>query len=230
MTDILEFDPVLFSQEDNEFLLENLGKPTVVALKNAGPMVLPAAVRPILDKVVELESLKEHEKQPWVGVEAIKDAIKVWFRENARWAHDHKRNPRAPRWPSLYSYDAKGKAHRSGPGADTGRVRTYFDEKGGRHKFAIQLLPDYAGEWVAPGFTEASTDPHLFEDAETHRIECRVPIKEGETTRICGHTESYKADSRASRSAARARMSKHLRKATDSVDLHRELHTNEFGG
>lgn len=228
---IYSFDPVLLSTVDNQFVFDNVGKPAIVALRAAPPNVTAACVRPILERVNELQELEKHENQKWNGIEVIKSAIQVWFRENAKWKRDHERNPRAPRWPSLYSYDSLGRPHRAGPGSDSGRVRTYFGPTGKRIPFAVSLLPDTEGEWLAPGFTEASADPHLFEDGNLNRLECRVPIRDEQSggTRPCGHTESWKAESRSSRAAARARMSKHLRRATESVDAHRELHTNEFG-
>jgi hypothetical protein len=87
-------------------------------------------------------------------------------------------------------------------------------------------VPDNFINWVAPTMAEENTDPLLYVDPDAHRIECKVPVDGG----ICGHTEAYKPGSRSSYNAARARISKHLRKATANADAHRELHTNEFGG
>lgn len=218
------FDPVQFSQSENEFLLEHLGQPTVVALRDAKYPVNPRAVRPVLERVNELIDLEKHDGTKWVGVERLKESIREWFKQNAKWAFDHKRNKKAPRWPSLYSYDSKGRPHWSGPGSDSGQVRTYFGKAGERIPFAVNLIPDNYVEWVAPAFTEQSGVKELYVDPEANRIECRVVTNDG----ICGHTESYKAGSRSSYNAARARMSKHLRKATDNAEAHRELHTLEF--
>jgi hypothetical protein len=226
MSDLYTFDPTLLSKNENEFLLNALGEPTIVALRNIPRDVNAKAVRPILDRVNELQELEKHEDQKWVGVAALKKAITVWLQQNDKWASDHRRNRRAPRWPSLYSYDAKGTPRRSGPGSDSGRVKTYFGPSGERIPFEVQLIPENIAEWVAPGFTEQTQEKNLFIDTEKNRIECRVPLSEGG---VCGHTESYRSDSRASYSAARARMSKHLRKPGAEVDLHRELYTNEFG-
>lgn len=228
MENINEFDPVLYSNEENQFLLENVGKPTVVALKNVGPNVVLPAVKAVLDRVNELIELEKHEGLKWVGVQAIKDSITVWFRENSKWASEHRRFPRqAPRFPSLYSWDAKGRPHLGGPGSDSSRVKTFFGPAGERIPFAVKLIIEDGGAYKGPGFTEGSLDPSLKVDTDLHRIECRVPVEGGI---MCGHTESYKADSRASYAAARARMSKHLRKATLNTEGHRELYTNEFGG
>jgi hypothetical protein len=224
--DIHYFDPVLFSHEEGEFLLENLGKPPVVALKGLPTEVNIAAVKPLLQRVYDLDQLKQHEGQDWIGIESIKAAIRIYQREDKKWAADHTRNKKAPRFPSLYSFDARGRAHRGGPGSDSGRVRTYFGKAGERIPFAIELIPSNEGEWIAPTMTEAPIEKHLRLDNESHRLECRVPLPDG---KICGHAETFKPDSRSSYNAARGRMSRHLRRATENVDDHRELHTNEFG-
>jgi hypothetical protein len=216
--DIQTFDPTLFSFAENEFLLRNLGKPTIVALEDLKFPVNPRAVKPLLDRVNDLEQLKAHTGADWCGIEAVKAAIQVYLKENAKWASMHKRNKRAPRWPSLYSFDARGKAHRAASGSDCHRVRTYFNEKGERVPFEIYLIPDNVAEWIPPS-VEQPLDKRLIEDSEKNRIEC-----------FCGHTESFKQDSRASRAAARARISKHLRTAKDRVEEHREVYTLEFGG
>jgi len=224
--DIQEFDPVMISTEDNLFLAEHIGKPTIVALRAANDKVLPAAVKPILDRVNELIELEKHEGVKWIGVDAIKRSIKIWLDTNRKWKLDHQRNKKAPRFPSLYSYDAKGRPHLGGPGSDSGRVRTYFGPAGERIPFAVQLVPDESPAWEAPGFTEAPMPSSgLRVDPDSHRIECRIKLPDGT---ICGHSESYRVESRSSYNAARARMSKHLRKATENVEEHRELHTNEF--
>lgn len=222
---ITTFDPVLFSNAENEFLLKHLGEPPIVALRDVPKNVNPAAVRPILARVQELNQLKEHEGESWCGIEPLKRTIEAYLKNNAKWAHDKKRSRQAPRFPSMYSFDAKGKKHLGGPGSDSGRVRTYFGPAGERIPFEVSLIPENFMEWHAPGFTEEPVSEGLKVDPETNRIECRVKVGEG----YCGHTESYKADSRSSYNAARARMSKHLRKATAETDAHRELHTNEFG-
>jgi len=225
MTAMTTFDPVLCSNADCDFLLLHLGEPAVVALRHLQPPATRATVQPILERVNELQALEKADGTEWCGVDAMKAAIRVWLEQNKKWKFDHETKRNAPRWPSMYSYDAKGKPHRGGPGSDNGRVRTYFGKAGERIPFAIDLIPDYSASWVSPGATEAPMDRLLKLDDQAHRIECRVPVGDG----ICGHTETYKAESRQSYNAARMRMSKHLRKATENADLHREVHTNEFG-
>lgn len=224
------FDPVLFSDAENRFLLEHVGKPPIVALKDVAFPVNAKAVRPVLERVAELKAQEAHEGIAWAGEDVIKDAIRTWFEQNAKWKAERTRNRKAPRFPSLLSYDTKGRGHRSGPGSDSHRVRTYFDATGKRVPFEVALVSGYEQdvEYIAPHLAGADVDAAsaLHEDEATHRFECRVEVSEG---RICGHTESYKADSRQSRALARARISKHLRKATEAVEAHRELYTHEFG-
>ena len=219
MSEINSFDPVDYSVQECQFLIGALGKPPIVAMAEVPAKVNPKAVKPILDRVYELLEMQKHNPAfQWVGVPALVEKLEAYLRENARWKADNKRFRKAPRFPSMYSFDSKGRAHRGGIGSDSGRVRSYFSPDGERVRFEIPLFNEFAGEWAPPGFTEKSTSGGLVVDDVNNRIECKV----------CGHTESFKPESRASYSAARARMSKHLRKATDKVDEHREIHTAEF--
>lgn len=212
------FDPVLYSINENKFFLEALGKPPVVALREMPTNLNARAVEPLLRKVYELEQLREHEGVQWVGVEALKEKIEAYLRENAKWKADALRFKRAPRWPSMFSFDTKGRAHRGGVGSDSGRVRTYFNDVGERVPFEIPFSGEINDEWGGPVGTEVAPKSLLKVNNDLNRIECG----------ICGHTESFKAESRTSYNAARARISKHLRKATTNVDEHRELHVQEF--
>lgn len=243
------FDPVDYSIEENKFLLEHLGEPPVVALKSiraerlvsphpkdASPFyypdgVNPKAVKPIIDRVYELEELEKHEGvpeggQPWVGVERLKQAIRVYIEKSEKWKADTKRG--GPRFPSLYTYDARGGRHLNGPGSDSGKVKTYFDEAGKRVPFAVSLFAVEESDW-SPEWSQAdlpSIKSALKHDEAMHRFECGVVGADGQP---CGHTESYNTNSRASMAAARGRMSKHFRTATFEVTQHREAHTMEFG-
>jgi hypothetical protein len=215
---LFKFDPVSYSNPECEFLLEHLGQPAIVALRDVKPPVNPKAVRPILERVNELDQLQQHEQITWVGTEALKDRIRIWLRENAKWSREHQIK-RAPRWPSLLSFDAKGRGRRGGPGSDSNHIRTYFGPAGERIPFEIWFYPETQEAWQTPHTDDAPSSKGIALDADKTRIECLV----------CGHTEVYKAESRSSYAAARARMSKHLRKATDKQDEHRETYVEEFG-
>jgi hypothetical protein len=226
MSEMEVFSPVDYSIQENIFLLENLGKPTIVALQSVPKGVNPRAVRPVFDRVNELDQLEAHQGTKWAGVDAVKEKISAYLRENAKWKADATRFRGARseqikrRFPSLYAWDSRGRGHRGGIGSDQGRVRTYFDAAGKRVPFDLPLTGEVEDNWVPPGAEVAPTTERgvgLTVDSEKNRIEC-----------FCGHTEGFKADSRASYNAARARMSKHLRKATDRVDDHKEVHLAEF--
>jgi hypothetical protein len=249
---LTRFNPVRLSDAENRFLLAHLGKPAIMGVRtikgeinpesrfrmpgqkrDQDPTiypegVIPASVRPILDGVMELEELQRFGELKWVGIEAIRKAIEIWFREKTKWANMHKRNPTFPRWPSLYSWDAKGTPHRGGVGADSGEVKTWFDEKGNRVPFAIDLLEieDAVEPFLPPTRDELQSDDRFYEDPTTNRFECRVKDAEGN---ICGHTESYDSGSRRSRSLAKTRMRRHLKTAKDEVAQHREVYSLEFG-
>lgn len=229
MEELQIFDPVIYSNAENHFLLQHLGVPPVVAMRAVPKDVNPKAVQPIIERVYALEELQRHEGVRWVGVDTLKAKIQTWLEQNAKWASDSKRFRSAPRWPSMFSFDGKGRAHIGGPESDSGRVRTYFGPAGERIPFAVPLVDVYNDGWVPPSASAASNgaDLRYFVDEPGHRIECRVKAADGS---ICGHVETYKADSRASYRAARARMSKHLRKPGNEIEQHREVYTNEFGG
>lgn len=210
------FDPVKYSNEENQFILSNLGKPPVVALRALPALVNRAAVKPVLDRLYELSELEKHAGMTWAGVDAVSTAISTWLEQSEKWAVDKRRN--RPRFPSMFSFDQKGRAHRYGPGSDSGQVRTYFGKDGQRVKFAVELVPEGIGEYIPEWQADLPKDG-LTVNTELNRVEC-----------FCGHTERFNPESRGSFNSARARMSKHLRGATDEVDRHREIHTNEFGG
>lgn len=212
------FEPQKYSTAENRFLLENVGKPPVVAFNQALPEgVNPRAVRPVLQEVYDRKQLKEHDGVEWVGVDELKECIQTYLTLDAKWESDFIRSKgRIPRFPSLYTKDGKGRYHLGGAGSDADYPRTY--EKGGKRvPLSLQLDGDRDNWDVIAGSKEAPKE--IIHDEEKHRWECP----------ICSHTESYKDGSASSRNAARARMSTHLKKALDEVDLHRELHTNEFG-
>jgi hypothetical protein len=235
-TEIIDFDPTLLSKEECNWLLENIDKPTAVALstirvvrmppegRNRNSVIYPDGVnpnqmKPLLDRFQELDDFEKHQGIKWVGREAIKRCIETWLKVDAKWESDWRRTRgRAPRFPSFYSYDTRGKGHFGGPGSDNGKVKTYFNDKGERVIISMPLIAEEEVQW-SPGFTEKPAAADLTVNAELKRIEC-----------FCGHTEQFKEGSRSSYNAARARISKHLRAAKDDVERHRELYTVEFKG
>ncbi len=248
------FDPTLFSLAENQFLLDHLGEPPFLALREikAVPLpdpprhpqthkiidknpvyypegVIPAAVAPALTRVYELEQERIAAEKvggvfQWVGIEAVKAAIRVYLVQAAKWEQDSKRG--APRFPSMHAFDLRNKPHRGGPGSDSGKVHTYFDAQGERHTLILNLFgtPEvWTPEWASTGrkgTDEPKAASGLRTDPINNRFECMV----------CGHTEHFKPESRGSYNAARMRMGKHLMTAKDETTAHREIHTTEFGG
>lgn len=232
------FNPVSLSLAENEWLLKHLGEPWALAGRDIHPVslpnphpkdknpvhypdgVIPAAVRPIIDKVYGLEELKKLKGEEWVGIDAIKACIQCYVAQSKRWAEDKRRG--APRFPSMHSFDSKGRPFRGGPGSDSGFVSTYFSPDGTRKPFALDYISSdqqgWVAEWAMAAAKKDQPTEGLVNNVEAGRWEC-----------FCGHTEKYDKESRASQNAAKGRMSRHLRKATDEVSRHREIHTAEFG-
>lgn len=213
------FDPVTYSLDENKFLLSHVGEPPMLALETVPQGVNPRAIRPVLERIYELVEIERHSGRQWCGLAPIKESIEIYLMNQMKWSEDRRRG--APRFPSMHSFDSKGRPHRSGVGSDAGTVTTYFLPTGERAKFAVELIPSGIDAWK-PEWAKGTDKPEkgLKVETENRRITCE----------LCGHTESFKPESRSSFNAARARMSKHLRTTTIDVDDHRELHTNEFGG
>jgi hypothetical protein len=232
MDSVNSFDPALLSFPDCDFLLAHAGEAPAVALIGLPPQVNRVPITQWISKFYELEELQRVGRGTWVGVEKVKECIKTYLDVRAKWKQDEAKG--APRNPSLYSFDSRGNAHFQAPGSDSGRVRTYFDDKGNRIPFAINLVDSgYGGqwkpEWIRPVKAEAKDEKDggtdstemVKEPADKNAIECGV--------KGCGHTETYNSASRSSYGAARGRMSKHMRKAKFEPEVHREYHSMEFG-
>lgn len=238
------FDPVKLSIEENQFIIKHAGEPWVTAGKDIHPVplvnphrkdsfpfhypdgVVPAAVKPVIDRIYELIELERHAKESWIGLDVVKSAAQMYITQCHLWS-ENKRRRGAVRFPSMHTFTSKGRPQWSAPGSDSGIVKTYFDKSGERIPFAVKLIPEEASDWTPEWLQKVAETDHpakvdgLKVDETLSRIECLT----------CGHTESYKEDSRSSFNAARARMSKHLRKGdVPDPDRHREVHALEFGG
>jgi hypothetical protein len=213
------FDPVKYSREELAFLLENVGKSPLIALMLPLNGASPQTLRPILQEVFDREHLKAVDGIEWVGIEAIKETIRNWIREDAKNENAYKRSRgKVPRNPSMYVRDAKGVYHFAAPGSDSDRPRSFIDEKGRRIPYEIPLDAPEANPWVEEEIVSAAPVALLVDESKA-RIECP----------ICHHTESWNIESRLSFNAARARMSKHLKNPMNKeVQLHQELYTMEF--
>ena len=216
------FNPVLYSTEENQFLLENVGLAPIVAFNKRMPEgVNPRAVRPVLQEVFDREQLRSAQQVEWLGIDGVKSAITAWVAMDEKWAEDHRRSRgRIPRRPSMYMQDGKGKYHLAASGSDSNFPRTYTDPDGNRRTFEVSLDGLVADEDEFFGQVKSTEAPKsLIDDVAKHRLECP----------ICNHAESYDPNVRSTYNMARARMSRHLKKAKVETSLHHELHTNEFG-
>lgn len=218
-TELNVINPAKYSEAEGEFILAHLGEPPVVALRAVSGNVNPKAVEPLIRRVYELGELEKHENQSWVGIDAVKEHFEIYLTHMRKWRSDRRRG--APRFPSMFSYTAKGRPVWASSGADGGIVKTYFTPQGKRASFEIDLVPDGVQEWHPEWASadEPTGDTGVRANNELNRWEC-----------FCGHTETFKAESRASYSAARARLSKHMRTTTEDVERHREVYAMEFGG
>lgn len=205
------FDPVLYSLEENAFLVTHIGEmPETTRRGGYPPGVKPAAIEELLEHLYRLERSEPN----YCGHETVKAAAQTYLAQHAKWTAEAKRG--APALPSMHAFDALGRPHRGGVGSDSGHVRTYFDEQGNRHRLAVDLIPTgqdvYRAPWVknTPAVMAHSA---LIEDADKGKLECP----------ICGFTQTYEPGVTAQRSLAKARVMKHLRGAPKEPDAHRSL-------
>ena len=213
------FDPVKYTLEENEFFLNHLGESPMVAMEDALPQgVNPAAVQEVLGAVYDLKELETHRGRSWVGTEAVADSIKVYLREWHKWKELSKRG--APRFPTMYAWDSKGKPHRGGVGSDSGqRVSTYIDEQGIHHPLQLELhdsaVPDMEMPWAQ--HTKEPIPDEIIHDAKNGKLECPGD----------GWATNYNPDSRMAYNVARARMARHCKTSKD--DRVREFGLKVFG-
>ena len=199
------FNPVRYSLEENQFFLKHLGESPVLALQATTPKgVNPVAVQEVLGEFYELDELEKHRGVPWAGKEVVTQVITRYLSEYEKWREMAKRG--APRFPTMYAWDGKGRPHRGGVTSDSGEVTTYFDENGDRQPLAVNLreksMPDFNAPWVK----KAEPIPEsLIEDAEKGVLQCSID----------GWTTNFKPESRQSYNMARGRMAKHCRASKD---------------
>lgn len=214
------FDPAVYSLEELKFSRDRLGLPPAVALKDEIPTGVSArTVSELLRAVYELEELRKHRGESWVGVEALQSSIDTFLREYQKWQGMHKRG--APRFPTMHAWDARGRPHKYGVGADGSQVRTWIDSEGQRHAFAVELKgikdEEFIADWVKP---QEPLPTDLVEDMDNGTVACP----------LCGYSQSFKSESPASYRMAKARIGKHMKSSGVKDQIrHRELYTYIFG-
>jgi hypothetical protein len=231
------FEPAQYSLQDLSFLVEHLGKPPVVAFRFP---LAEGTHRNRLDEV--LRTVHEHqqiaetdETYQWAGVDVIRDAIGRFLDWHERSRKIQARGAKDSigaliTYPSMYTFDEDGRAYKFAVDADSAEcVRTEILEDGSRRAFAVMLASPVQGAqtsiadlapWIKPKSpAERPLDKVLDErSAENKRV---AHLRCG----ICGHTEEYDPANPAARRVAMARVRKHLKQATASINRHRTLLT-----
>ena len=207
------FDPVKYSLEENNFFLTHLGESPVVALGDELPAhVSPAVVQEVLGEVYSREEIKQHRGTAWIGIEAVVQAAKTYLDETEKWRLLSSKKG-APRFPSLYAWDGRGRPHRGGIGSDSAQVTTYLLEDGKRQRFAVELDGD-----EITAFT-----PTWIKKEEPLPEDCTVNMEQGIITcPVDGWSTNFNAESRSAFNLARARVARHCRHSKD-------VRVQEFG-
>lgn len=204
--DVEVFDPTLYSLDENAFFLKHLGEAPLAVMQHPLPAgVNPVAVTTALGRIYELSELETHQGTPWIGTAKIADAITCYLTQRAKWTDLAKRG--APVFPSMYTWDGKGRPHRSGIGSDAGQVRTYFDDNGNRQPFAVPLVDVIPQAFSAPWVKAEEPIPDAcVEDPEKGTMQCPVD----------GYSTNWNPDSRQAYNLARARMARHCKSSKDA--------------
>jgi hypothetical protein len=199
--DIEVFDPATYSLEENEFFLKHLGESPLAVMQKPLPNgVNKTAVEKGLGRIYELAQLEAHQGTPWVGLDKISGSITQYLTERAKWQEMSRRG--APAFPSMHTWDGKGRPHRSGIGSDAGKVSTYFTSDGQRQPFAVPLVEVVPEAFSAPWVTEEAPMPDAcVEDSEKGIMTCPID----------GYSTNWNPDSRQAYNLARARMARHCK-------------------
>jgi hypothetical protein len=211
-----QFDPVFLSIPENHFVREHVGKPPAVIARIALPAdVNPNAVMPVFEAVYQLEEVRTHDRVEWGGVESIKASIDAYLSHHAEsQALKARGGPEFPRWPSMATWDSKGRFVIGGVGSDSHQVRTTFDANGERVRLAVPLHPSGVVSVKPRWIKSEQTYDALVIDETKGFLQCP----------ICGHAENYQPDTPSAKNLAHGRMTKHLTGAKDKADAHRELY------
>lgn len=231
------FEPAIYSDEELNFFLSHLEQTPTAALHGALPAgVNPTAVRSLLDRLQEYDQLQKVHAVAWSGFDAIKDSILRYLAWRERTEEIYRRtggrsNQRAIRHASQYVWDGSGNAYKFGIDADSAEmVRTEIMEDGSRRPFGVKMLEpegklipslEDIAPWVrtGKGAAQALADKVVIDQSTRQgTMKCTV----------CGRVESFDSKNRQELSAARARMSRHLKTAKNEVARHRLLHRKTY--
>lgn len=222
-----DFEPAIFSEDELKFLLDHMEKPPVVALSKVPPTVNRRTVKTWLERLYDLEQLKLHNGTVWAGYDVVKDSILRYLAWSERTREIRRRG--GPHNASMYAWDSTGGASKYGIDSDAGCVRSEILEDGTRRRFGVKLLEkdgqftDLLSE-VAP-WVPGKGKPAGFSDDLVTKVNGKFGAFE---CPICGKAEEFSTANRASKSAAWARMSQHLKRAKSETARHRLLHRKRF--
>ena len=208
------FDPVKYSLAENKFFLKHLGESPITVLKESlPPDVNAATTQEVLGTIYQLEEERNHRGWDWAGIAEVKKSIETYLTEWIRWKEMSARG--APRFPSMHTWDSRGRPHRGGIGSDSSKkVSTYIDKDGNRHAFALPLrdtpVEGFVPSWIKP---EAPLPDDLDNDMDAGTVACP----------LCGWTTNYSAGSQAQLNLAKSRVAKHLKSAKEEPERHRDL-------
>lgn len=231
------FEPALLSLPELHFLLEHIGEPAHVALYNLDPEktqgIIKTRIEVVLNRIYELKELQQHRDVEWAGVDAITDSVERYLDWHKR-VQEMKRRGFKRGEPSMFHWDEMGEPYKFAIGADSCElVRTEILDDGSRKPFGVKLtmtpsqmmatdLSDVA-PWINRGKQALRKTPdklidEVGKDKRHGSIRCS----------ICDKAEEFDGANRQSRNNARARMGKHLKRATTEIHRHRLLYRSEF--
>lgn len=228
------FEPARYSIEELHFLMEHLGKPPVVAMRQAMPVgVNPRMISPILTSVFERQQLQAADGDyQWSGIEAITESISrflAWYDKTLeiRRRNITDVNGRPINNPSMYEWDDQGLAFPYAVGADAAdMVRSEFTDDGVRRPFKVNLDNKGGDRFhISDVITWVKRDKAETVAKDDKIVDERGEGKKTATIRctICDKAEQYNIQVPQSRRAAMARIHKHLKQAKTAVNRHRIL-------
>lgn len=216
------FHPAEYNLAELRFLKDAVGKPPAVVFAESLPQGVDAvSVQKLIQKVYEREELSKHRGTPWAGVGAVKAAITTFLEQYEQDLRDYRRG--APRFKSMYQWDARGRPHRAGIGADGRRVQTYIDLDGTRRSLSVDLSESGGPETFKPAWVQPEVPlPDDFEHDEENGVWI-CPL--------CKKSETYNVHSQQAKNMARVRLLKHLKQEKEKEpELHRQFYRHISGG
>lgn len=234
---LARFEPAQYSIQDLHFLLDNIGKPPIVAFRQPLPVGTHRnSLSDVLTSVFEMEQLRQAEDGfQWAGADALKDSITRFLEWHDRSREIFRRGARDSAGslvthPSMYAWDEDGRAFKFAVDADAAdMVRTEILPDGSRRPFGVTLA-NVAGDTlphisdVAPWIKQGPHAPRAADKVVDEKSPKNPRVASLKCT-ICDFTQQYDPRNPQTRRIAMARMSKHMRDAKTNVNRHRVLLT-----